>query len=55
MNVGDSRLLSNTGFYHKSAWLHAGRLLSSVTEGLVIGERIQKQVFHEMRRSVVER
>jgi len=31
--------------YRATAWLHAGRLLSRVTEGWIIGERIHEQKF----------
>jgi len=44
-----------TGFQHTSAWLHAGRFLSSVTEELAIGERIHEQVFHEVRQMLSKR
>jgi hypothetical protein len=36
----------------KSAWLHAGRLLSRVIAGFAVGEQMQKRVFHEARRCV---
>ena len=46
MNVED-RVLDRLPVTVRSAWLHAGRLLSSGIAALVVGERMHEQVFHE--------
>lgn len=46
MNVED-RALDRLPVTVRSAWLHAGRLLSSGIAALVVGERMHEQVFHE--------
>ena len=46
MNV-EARALDRLPVTLRSAWLHAGWLLSSGIAGLLVGERMHEQVFHE--------